>query len=330
MQGFKRLHGAKLAKGLMAAAAGAIMMASAPAFAEYPEKPVTWVIPFPPGGPTDVTSRVLADAFSKELGQTFVSENKSGASGTIGVRSVIRDKADGYTIATLAAPSLIGPFLMPSKPYDLTQEITPIGIAYQTPLLMVVNPEVLPEVTDLASLAEAAKKTDLNYTTAGVGSTAHLTVELIKKDLGFEAMHIPYQGSAPAVTATLAGEVPLMFSDSLAVLPHIKSGRLRAIAVNTDSYAALPDVKSLTSQGVTSTKAISWYGVFGPKGMPDDVRDKLSATLEKVLKDPVVVERMESAGAYPHYTTPEGMAERIATDSDIWSTVIKENNITPQ
>jgi Uncharacterized protein conserved in bacteria len=330
MHGFKRLRGTQLFKGLMAVAAGAVMMASAPVQAEYPDKPVTWVIPFPPGGPTDVTSRVLADAFSKELGQTFVSENKAGASGTIGVRSVIRDKSDGYTIATLAAPSLIGPHLMPTKPYDLSKDITPIGVAYQTPLLMVVNPAVLPNVTDLASLAAAAKEQDLNYTTAGVGSTAHLTVELIKKELGFDAMHIPYQGSAPAVTATLAGEVPMMFSDSLAVLPHIQSGKLRAIAVNTDKFEPLPDVKSLKDQGVTSTKAISWYGVFGPKDMPADVRDKLSATLEKVLQDPQVVQRMQSAGAYPLFSTPDAMAERIATDSDIWSTVIRENGITPQ
>lgn len=323
----------RFGKTLFAVTTSALVMASATAVQaqpDFPNKPLTWVIPFPPGGPTDVTSRILADAFSRELGQTVVTENKSGASGTIGVRSVTRDKADGYTFGTLAAPSLIAPYLMPNAPYDLTQDITPIGVAYTTPLIMVVNPDALPNVTDLASLAEAAKTMDLNYTTAGVGSTAHLTVELIKKELGFDAIHIPYQGSAPAVTATLAGEVPLMFSDSLAVLPHIQAGKLRPIAVNTDNFAPLPDVKSLNQQGVTSTKAVSWYGVFGPKGMPDEIRDKLSATLDKVLQDPVVIERMQSAGAYPNFTTPQGMADRIKTDSAIWEAVIKENNITPQ
>ncbi len=317
-------------KSLFAAAASALLLAGSPTHAAFPEKPVTWVIPFPPGGPTDVSSRILADAFSKELGQTFVNENKAGASGTIGVRSIIRDKADGYTIGTLAAPSLIAPFIMPKAPYDLTKDITPVGVAYVTPLVLVVNPEVLPNVTDVRSLAEEGKKGELNYTTAGVGSTAHLTIELLKKELGFEAMHIPFQGSAPAVTAALAGEVPIMFSDSVAVLPHIKAGKLRAIAVNTENFPPLPDVKSLKEQGVVSTKAVSWYGLIAPAGIPAEARDALSATLQKVLKDPAVVERLQSAGAYPAFSTPEGMAERIATDSRIWDTVIKENNIRPQ
>ena len=298
--------------------------------AAYPEKAVTWVIPFPPGGPTDVSSRILADAFSKELGQTFISDNKAGASGTIGIRSVIRDKPDGYTFGTLAAPSLIAPFIMPDPPYDLTKDITPIGVAYVTPLVLVVNPDVLPDVTDVQSMAEAGKKGNLNYTTAGIGSTAHLTLELLKKELGFEAMHIPFQGSSPAVTAVLAGEVPIMFSDSVAVLPHIKAGKLRAIAVNTDNFPPLPDVKSLKQQGVVSTRAVSWYGLVAPAGIPDEARDTLSATLKKVLKDPVVVDRLQSAGAYPAFTTPKGMAERIVTDSETWNKVIKENDIVPQ
>lgn len=317
-------------KTLLATVGCSLMLAAGAAHAAYPERPVTWVIPFPPGGPTDVSSRILADAFSKELGQTFVSENKSGASGTIGIRSVIRDKADGYTFGTLAAPSLIAPFIMPDAPYDLTKDITPVGVAYVTPLVLVVNPQVLPDVTDIRSMAEAGKKGNLNYTTAGIGSTAHLTLELLKKELDFDAMHIPFQGSSPAVTAVLAGEVPIMFSDSVAVLPHIQAGKLRAIAVNTDNFPPLPDVKSLQQQGVVSTKAVSWYGLVAPAGIPDEARDTLSATLKKVLKDPVVVERLQSAGAYPAFTTPEGMAERIATDSDIWNTVIKENNIAPQ
>lgn len=323
-------HQRSFMKAMFAAATCAVAFAASPVYAEYPDRAVTWVIPFPPGGPTDVSTRVLAEAFGRELGQTFISENKAGASGTIGVRSVIRDKPDGYTIGMLAAPSLIAPFIMPKAPYDLTTDITPIGVAYSTPLVLVVNPDSLPEVTDIQSLAEAGKKDELNYTTAGVGSTAHLTIEILKEELGFDAMHIPYQGSAPAVAAALAGDVPIMFSDSVAVLPHIQAGSLRAIAVNTEDFAPLPDVKSFAEQGVTSTKAVSWYGLIAPADTTDEAVKTLSATLEKVLQDPTVVQRLQSAGAYPHFTTPEGMAELIATDSELWSTVIKENNITPQ
>lgn len=314
-------------KGLFAAAAGSLLLAAGAAHAAYPDRAVSWVIPFPPGGPTDVATRVLAEAFSKELNQTFVAENKPGASGTIGVRNVIRSKPDGYTISMLASPSLTAPFMLAGKPYDLSKEIQPVGVAYITPLILVVNPEVFPDVTDVASLAEAAKKTDLNYTSAGTGSTGNLTMELLKTELGFEGTHIPYQGSSPAVTAVLAGDVPVMFSDSVAVLPHIKAGKLRAIAVNTENFEALPDVKSLKEQGVESSKAISWVGVFAPLGTPQDARQILGDTLKKVLANPEVARHMTSVGAYPLYGDADDMAQRIVTDSAIWEKVINDNKL---
>lgn len=315
------------ARSVLAAVAGSLVMAAGAAQAAYPERPISWVIPFPPGGPTDVATRVLADAFSKELDATFVTENKPGASGTIGVRNVIRSKPDGYTIGMLASPSLTAPFMLAGKPYDLSKEIQPIGVAYITPLILVVNPEVLPNVTDVASLAEAGKKGELNYTSAGTGSTGNLTMELLKNELGFAAMHIPYQGSSPAVTAVLAGDVPIMLSDSVAVLPQIKAGKLRAIAVNTDNFEALPDVKSLSEQGVQGSKAISWVGIFAPLNVPEDARTKLADTLKKVLQDPQVADRMKSVGAYPLYGDANNMAERIVTDSAVWEKVINDNKL---
>lgn len=314
-------------KSLLAAVAGSFILAAGAAHAAYPDRAVSWVIPFPPGGPTDVATRVLAEAFSKELDQTFVAENKPGASGTIGVRGVIRAKPDGYTISMLASPSLTAPFMLAGTPYDLSKEIQPIGVAYITPLILVVNPKVFPDVTDVATLAEAAKKTDLNYTSAGIGSTGNLTMELLKSELGFEGTHIPYQGSSPAVTAVLAGDVPVMFSDSVAVLPHIKAGTLRAIAVNTENFEALPDVKSLKEQGVESSKAISWVGVFAPLDTSAEVRGVLGETLKKVLADAEVAERMTSVGAYPLYGDADDMAKRIVTDSAVWEKVINDNKL---
>lgn len=314
-------------KTMLTAVVGSFVVAAGAAQAAYPERPVSWVIPFPPGGPTDVATRVLADAFSKALDATFVAENKPGASGTIGVRNVIRSKPDGYTIGMLASPSLTAPYMLAGNPYNLATDIQPVGVAYATPLILVVNPDVLPDVTDLASLAEAGKNSDLNYTSAGTGSTGNLTMELLKNELGFAATHIPYQGSSPAVSAVLAGDVPIMLSDSVAVLPQIKSGKLRAIAVNADDFEALPDVKSLAEQGVQGSKAISWVGIFAPLGTPDEARAKLADTLKKVLQNPALAERMKAVGAYPLYSDADDMAQRIVTDSAIWEKVIHDNKL---
>lgn len=313
----------------LAALMGVMFMAMSPAHAEYPERTVSWVIPFPPGGPTDIATRVLAEAFNKELGQTFVADNRSGASGAIGVRNVIRSKPDGYTIGMLAAPSLTAPFMQENPPYNLETDIMPVGLAYVTPLILVVNPQVLPDVTDVKSLVKAGQDgKELNYTAAGVGSTSHLTMELMKKELNFEAFNIPYQGSAPAVAAVLAGDVPVMLSDAIAVMSQIKAGKLRAIAVTTDDpIEGLENVKSLKAQGVKSTKAVSWGGVFVPVGTPEATVATLNNALKKALQDPNVANRMRSIGAYPAYSDANAMAERIKVDSAIWKKVIIDGNI---
>lgn len=300
--------------------------------AQYPERTVSMVIPFPPGGPTDIAARVLADAFGKELGETFIAENKSGASGTIGVRFTMRAKPDGYTIGMLAAPSLTAPFILSTNPYDLSKDIQPVGIAYETPLILVVNPNVYPDVTDIKSLVDTIKKGDqLTYTTSGIGSTAHLTIEILKSELGIETLHVPYQGSGPAVAAALSGEVPVFYSDAVAVLPQVRAGKLRAIALNSPlDNEAVAGVKTLEEQGVESAKALSWGGIFAPKGTPKETVDVLSKTLEKVLKDPVVAERMQNVGAYPAFSTPEQMQEIINRDSAIWKKAIDDNNLKQQ
>src|SRR5690606_31551031 len=155
----------------------------------------------PPGGPTDVASRVLANAFEKELGQPFVVVNRAGASGSIGMRQVTTAKPDGYTIGTLAGPSLLAPLMQESAPYDLTSDVEAASLAYLTPLILVSNPKVLPEVTDLKTLAEYGKHNDMSFTSPATGSIGHLTLELLRSELGFQGTHIGYQGSAPAVTA---------------------------------------------------------------------------------------------------------------------------------
>lgn len=297
---------------------------------KYPTKPINYIVPYPPGGPTDVAGRVLAEAIGKKIDQNIVIENKSGASGSIGIMQLIRSKPDGYNIAGLAAPSLTAPFMLEKAPYDLTTDVYPVGVAYITPLVIVVNPRKTPDIKDMKSLAEAAKKLPqgMNYTTAGVGSTAHLAMELIKKDMGVQMTHVPYRGSAPGVTALLAGDIPVMYSDLVAVLPHIKAGNLRTIAANTENrLEELPETPTLAEQGIQGSKAFSWSGILAPKDTPDHVINTLTQALESVLKDTDVQARLKAVGAYPYYKNPQNTKNLIAQDSKTWSEVIKANNL---
>ena len=317
--------------GLVTLASGFLITANPIQAAEYPDKSVSWIVPFPPGGPTDTSARILADAFSKELGQTFVVENKPGASSTIGLRHTMRSKPDGYTISMIVAHGLTAPYMLPEVPYNLETDIQPIGLAYFTPLILVVNPELLPEVTDIKSYGEAMRGKDGNYTSAGIGSTSHLTMELIRSELGLDTTHIPFQGSGPAVTAVLSGEIPAMMSDPVAVLPHIKAGKLRPIAVNaTERLSALEDVPLLSEQGIASVDAISWVGLFAAKDTPEQIINTLNSTLKKAVTNPEIAKRMQQVGAYPIYSTPEEMERLISDDSALWKKVIEENNLKPQ
>lgn len=304
-----------------------VFMIAGNAYADYPDRAVSWIVPFPPGGPTDVASRILASEFAKVLGQPFVVVNKAGASGSIGLRQIARAKPDGYTIGTLSGPSLLAPLMQNSAPYALLDDVDVVGLAYLTPLILVSNPKVFPEVTDLKSLAALGNNKDLNYTSPATGSIGHLTMELIRKELDFKGTHIGYQGSSPAVTAVLSGEVPIMFADSVAVLQHIKSGSLRALAVSIDGFEDLPDIKSLAQQGVQSMKTASWSGLVAPKGTSNEAVSRLTEVLRQVLQEPATIQRLKAVGAYPKYENQDQLKGRIASDTDVWKQVIKDNNL---
>ena len=296
----------------------------------FPNKSLTYIVPFPLAGPTDVSGRILAEALGKELKQTVVVENKSGASGTIGIRQLIRSKPDGYTFATLVAPSLTAPFILPSAPYDLNKDVKPVGLAYITPIVLVVNPQFTPNIKDIKSLVAAAKAspTGLNYATASVGSTAHLSMELIKKDLGIQLTHVPFRGSAPAMTALLAGDITFMYSDLVAVLGQIKAGKLYPIVVNTkERLAELPNTPTLLEENIQAAKAASWGGLVVPKNTPDSAVAVLSDALKKVLENPEVASKLKANGFYTQYGDAKAMKEAIYHDSKLWESVIEENNL---
>lgn len=312
----------------------ALPLIAGSAFAQaWPAKPITLIVPFPPGGPTDVASRIVAQKMSAALKQNIVIDNRSGASGTVGAATAARAAPDGYTFVMLATPTLLAAHLYGPTGYDIFKNFTPVGSVYDLPIVLVVNPKSLPEVNSLQGLIAKAKAEGgkLNYTTAGAGSFGHLTTEQIKTIGKFDMQHVPYRGSAPAVTDLIGGQVPAMFSDLVGVLPHIRSGKLRAIAVGSGQRVSLlPDVKTVAEQGFPGFDATSWGGLLAPAGTPKDVIDRMSAELKAALADKEVQDRLQSVGSFAAYRTPEQTGARMREDFERWGKVIRDNHITTQ
>jgi len=313
----------------------ALPLIAGSAFAQaWPAKPITLIVPFPPGGPTDVASRIVAQKMSTALKQNIVIDNRSGASGTVGAAAAARAPADGYTFVMLATPTLLASHLYgPTGGYDIFKNFTPVGSVYDLPIVLVVNPKSLPEVTSLQGLIAKAKAEGgkLNYTTAGAGSFGHLTTEQLKNIGKFDMQHVPYRGSAPAVTDLIGGQVPAMFSDLVAVIPHIRAGKLTAIAVGSGQRVSLlPDVKTVAEQGFPGFDATSWGGLLAPAGTPKDIVERMSAELKKALADKEVQDKLESVGSFAAYRTPEQTGVRMKQDFERWGKVIRDNHITNQ
>ncbi|MFC4419474.1 Bug family tripartite tricarboxylate transporter substrate binding protein [Cupriavidus pampae] len=318
----------------IAAAATVMPFAAAPALAQgtsYPaDKAIRLVVPFPAGGPTDTAARIIGQKMGETLKTTIVIDNRPGASGTIGTETVAKAAPDGYTLVMLATPTLLAPHLLPRKGYDIFKDFTPVGNAYELPIVMVVNPQALPDVTDLQQYIAKAKAApgQTNYTSAGNGSFGHLSTELLKNLGHFDVQHVPYKGSAPAISDLLAGQVPMMFSDMIAALPHIKAGKLRPIAVGSSKRVSFaPDVRTVAEQGFPGFDASSWGGLLVPAGTPKDIVAKLSDALKGALADSAVQQKMLGAGTVASYLPPDQLASRMQTDYAKWGKVIKDNNI---
>ena len=305
---------------------------SAPALASnagaYPNQPIKLIVPFPPGGPTDTAARILGQHMGETLGKPMVVENRAGASGLVGTETAAKSPADGYTLVMLASPTVLGDKLYGQKRYDLLKDFAHIGVAYDLPIVMVVNPKVL-DVQDISQLIAASKKQVLNYNSAGSGSFGHLSTELLKSQGKFEMLHISYKGSAPAMTDLLGGQEPMMFSDMIAALPHIKSGKLRPIAVGSPQRVVFtPDVKTVAEQGFPGFDAVAWGGLMAPRGTPQPVMDQLTAALKKALDDKSVQEKLQQVGTTAAFAPGAAMHKRIASDLGKWGKVIADNHIT--
>jgi len=316
---------------LGAAFASLAVLAAVPAAAqEWPAKPIKLIVPFPPGGPTDTASRVVGQKLSERLKQPVVVENRAGASGTIAAQFVAKSAPDGYTLMMLATPTLLAPHLYKSAGYDVVKDFAPVASVYDLPIVVVVNPTVLPDVKTLPDLIAKAKAEGgkLNYTSSGPGSFGHLTMEMLKSLGNFDMQHIAYKGGTPAVTDLLGGQVPVMYADLVAALPHIQAGKLRAIAVGSPQrIVQLPDVKTIAEQGFKGFDAVSWGGLLAPAGTPKPVVDRVSAEIKQILADKDVQDKLVKAGAVSAYGDPAQMATRIRADFDKWGQVIRDKQI---
>ena len=312
-------------------ATGALLAAGGAGAQSWPAKPIKLVVPWPPGGPTDTGSRIVGLALADRLGQPVVVENRPGASGSIAYQQVIKTPGDGTTFVMLATPTMLAPHLYKSASYHPVNDLLPVGMVYDLPIVLVVNAASLPKVTDLAGLIAEAKSRGgkLDYTSAGPGSFGHLSMELLKHQGGFDAQHIAYKGSAPAMNDLLGGQVPVMFSDLVAALPHIKSGKLRALAVGSPKRVDIvPDVKTVAEQGFKGFEAVSIGAMMAPKGTPAAAIDRMSSELKAVLAQKDVQDRLVGAGCYAHYMTPAETGRYVTAEFDKWGKVIKDNKLT--
>jgi tripartite-type tricarboxylate transporter receptor subunit TctC len=309
------------------AAAAAVLPATASAF---PDKPVTIVVPFPPGGSTDMVARALSTRLQASLGQPFVVENQPGATGAIGATRVKRAAPDGYTILVASiGVYATNPFLQKGLQYDPAKDFDLLTVAVRAPNVLVAHPGV--PAKNVAELIDYLKKNPgkVSFASSGAGSSDHLTAALFWQRTGTDGIHVPYKGGAPAISDLLAGHAQVSFQNINAVIKHIQAGKLKALAVTGDKRSAvLPDVPTLAEAGVKGADVFSWQAVAAPKGLPKDVKDKLHAALVKALNEPDLVKSFSEQGFEIVANTPEQFAAFLNQELARWKGVIEAGKIT--
>ena len=320
-----------------ALAIAALAACATPAFAQsanagdnWPNKTVKWVVPFPPGGAMDAIARTLGEVAGRKLGQTFIIENKPGAGGNIGSDYVAKQPADGYTMMITSIGMATNGALYNKLSYDPIKDFDPVSLLAVVPNVLVAGPKQA-DVKSVKDLINKARQNPdaLTYASAGNGTSIHLAGASFTSLTGVKMLHVPYRGSGPAVTDLLGGQVDFMFDSITSARPHIQAGKLRAIAITTKTRAAsLPDVPTVAEAGVPGYEVSPWFATFVPAGTPAAIVEKLGKTLNEAMKDPEVQKRLNAIGAEPIGSTPQALRTHLKTETDRWTKLIKEANIT--
>lgn len=296
----------------------------------FPSKPIRLIAPFAPGGALDLIARGVGAKLSESVGQPVVVENRAGASGAIGSEAVAHSAPDGYTILLGATTTHgINPAFNPkSLPYDAVKDFTPISLVATIPHALVVNPRL--GVNSVQDLVRLGKTRPLNYGSAGNGSPHHLAAELFKSLTGIQAVHVPYKGSGPALADLMGGNLDFVSVEYTAAEPHVKSGKLKALATATAERVPGIDLPTVAEAGYPGFEVTSWYAIFGPAGMPADVTGKLSSEIHKAVTETDLRERLKGLGTTPIGSTPEALATYQRSDIERWTKVVRTANIRPE
>lgn len=297
----------------------------------YPSKPVRVIVPFAPGGPADVLARVIGQELSDALGQPFVVENKVGAAGNIGVEQIAKAMPDGYTVGIVPVGNVaVNPSLFPALPYKAS-ELAPIAMLATVENVLVVHAGVpAKSLKELLALAKQKPGT-LSFASPGAGSQAHLAGELMALSAEVKLIHVPYKGIGPALNDVVGGQVTMMFGAMSAVLPHVKSGKLRALGVaSIQRSATMPELPTIAEQGLPRFEAVSWYALMGPAGTPAPIIDRLNAEIARSLAKPAIREKFAAQGLEPGGGKPQELATEIQAETVRWADVIRKQNIKPE
>jgi tripartite-type tricarboxylate transporter receptor subunit TctC len=317
----------------VSAMAAAIVVAGTAAYAQqnYPVRAIRLVVPSSPGGGTDITARIIAPKLSEYLGQQIVVENRAGAGTMIGGELVARSTPDGYTLLMGISTLAINPAIYKKVPYDALKDLAPISQVVSLPNMLVLHPSIpAKSVKELIAFTKA-HPLQLNFASAGIGTSPHLSMELFLVMSHIKMVHVPYKGSGQGVVDVLAGHVAVMMPSILTALPYAKEGRLRALGVTSARRAAgAPDIPTIAEAGVPGYEATQWFGVLAPTGTPRDIVNRLNGEIVRVLKSPEVRDRLSADGAEPVGSAPEEFAAYIRSETAKWAGVIKSAGINPE
>ena len=319
------IHGARHAALAALVACGTI--ADFACAQNYPGGPVRVIVPFPAGGGVDSAARILAARLTESFGKSFIIENRGGANGNIGTEAAAKSPKDGYTLLFTGAGFVTNPSLYKKTGYDALTDFDPVSLMALGPNVLVVHPSLpVKTVRDLIALAKA-KPGQVGFAGSGSGSTPHLAGELFNTMAGVEMVHIPYRGSGPAMIGILGGETPVMFLPAINAGPHVKSGRLRAVAVtSTVRLAAMPEVPTVAESGLAGYESSQWYGVLAPAGTPEEILSALAAQVMKIMQAAEMKQRMMEDGMVPVGNTRQQFAAHIRSELQKWAKVIKQSS----